>query len=183
MKLIPSSRRDTLLFFCVAGALLLFCVSDEAWAEPAVHAAVDRETLDAANRAVLDAGLEPGDIAYPVAAGVANVKAYGAVGDGVTDDTAAIQAALDAEPRNHLIYLPRGTYLISDTLRWAGTSLGNNQKRQILQGQSRNGTVIRLKDRCEGITCPDRPKAMIWTGRRPAQRWRAALPVQSDRGT
>lgn len=48
-----------------------------------------------------------------------NVKAYGAVGDGVTDDTAAIQDALDAaraEGGLGVCYFPHGNYLISSTL-------------------------------------------------------------------
>ena len=43
----------------------------------------------------------------------ATVKTFGAVGDGVTDDTAAIQAALDLGIKH--IYFPEGTYLISSS--------------------------------------------------------------------
>ena len=40
---------------------------------------------------------------------------YGAVGDGVTDDTAAIQAAITAGP-NKTIFFPEGKYLVTSTL-------------------------------------------------------------------
>ena len=46
-----------------------------------------------------------------------NVKAYGAVGDGVADDTSAIQAALDAagasDTASSTVYLPAGNYKIT----------------------------------------------------------------------
>lgn len=43
-----------------------------------------------------------------------NVKNNGAVGDGVTDDTAAIQAVLTAlEPTGGCVYLPTSVYLVS----------------------------------------------------------------------
>jgi hypothetical protein len=52
----------------------------------------------------------------------ANVKtAHGAAGDGVTDDTAAIQKELGAlSPTNPTLYFPAGTYRITQTLTLAG---------------------------------------------------------------
>lgn len=49
-----------------------------------------------------------------------NVLDYGAKGDGVTDDTAAIQAAIAA---GNCIYCPTGTYLISSQLNVGGKTL------------------------------------------------------------
>ena len=43
-----------------------------------------------------------------------SVKDFGAVGDGVTDDTAAIQAALDSMTSGGGLILPEGEYAISD---------------------------------------------------------------------
>lgn len=49
---------------------------------------------------------------------VYNVQGYGAVGDGVTDDTVAIQATINAASNagGGIVWLPAGTYLISDAL-------------------------------------------------------------------
>ncbi len=51
-------------------------------------------------------------------AGVYNARIYGAVGDGVTDDHAAIQAAINAAytAGGGTIYLPTGTYLLGAAL-------------------------------------------------------------------
>ena len=46
-------------------------------------------------------------------ADVVNVKDFGAVGDGVTDDTAAIQAAINS---SGFVFIPEGTYKISSLL-------------------------------------------------------------------
>jgi hypothetical protein len=47
-----------------------------------------------------------------------NVKTYGALGDGVTDDTAAITAAI-AAAANRTLYFPAGTYVVSSALSLA----------------------------------------------------------------
>lgn len=44
------------------------------------------------------------------------VTDFGAVGDGTTDDTAAIQSALNATAAGGTVYFPMGTYLISSQL-------------------------------------------------------------------
>src|SRR5437763_15601030 len=68
----------------------------------------------------------------------ANVKTnFGAVGDGVTDDTAAIQKALSAlGPTNPTLYFPAGTYRISQTLTLAGQVYVN------IIGQDPSNTTI-----------------------------------------
>lgn len=118
------------------------------------------------------------NIVFPADAGVINVKTqFGAKGDGVTDDTAAIQAALNAYPNGgRIIYLPKGTYLVSDRLSWAaGTGKGDDYKNIILQGQSQQGTIIKLKDNAPGYTNDDEPKSVIFTGPSPAQRFRNSI--------
>jgi len=44
---------------------------------------------------------------------IVNVKDYGAAGDGVADDTTAVQAALNAVLANGSVYFPSGTYLLN----------------------------------------------------------------------
>lgn len=50
------------------------------------------------------------------AASVVNVLSYGAKGDGATDDTAAFQAAIAAQPAGGAVFVPQGAYLLSKTL-------------------------------------------------------------------
>lgn len=114
------------------------------------------------------------NIVFPADAGVLNVKNFGAKGDGVTDDTEAIQSLLNAHPNGQrIIYLPNGTYLVSKTITWpAGTpGKGDDYKNTTLQGQSERGVIIKLKDNAAGFTIAAIPKAVIFTGPAPAQRF------------
>ena len=75
-------------------------------------------TADAANVTYTPAG--SGAVGTNVATKLketVSVKDFGAVGDGVTDDTAAFTAAISAAPSTgQRIYVPAGTYLISSKL-------------------------------------------------------------------
>jgi len=53
-----------------------------------------------------------------------DVKSLGAVGDGVADDTAAIQKALDGVRNGSTVYLPPGTHRVTKTLRLQGPLVG-----------------------------------------------------------
>ena len=131
-----------------------------------------RENIAARNKVDKTARQRENNI-FPADAGVLNVKDFGAEGDGVTDDTAAIQALLNAHPNGQrIIYLPNGTYLVSGTLTWpAGTGKGDDYKNTILQGQSELGVTIKLKDNAAGFTIAAKPKPVIFTGPAPAQRF------------
>ncbi len=81
---------------------------------------------------------------------------YNAVGDGKADCTAAIQAALD---KSRQVYLPAGTYLVSDVLIW-GIKEGDAKRRQ-LQGRCRDKVILKLKDSCPGYDKPGQPREVL----------------------
>ena len=68
-----------------------------------------------------------------------NVRAYGAAGNGVTDDTDAIQAAITAAGASGTVFFPTGTYLLSATLN-ALTG------QQLLGEGPNNSTLHRVAD-------------------------------------
>ena len=70
-----------------------------------------------------------------------NAVDFDIVGDGVTDDTAAIQSALDyAKDNGRELFLPEGTYLISSTLFLNGVTLRGNVGNIFVSGK---GTIIK----------------------------------------
>lgn len=125
------------------------------------------------------AGL-PDELRFPKDAGIIDVKRdFGAKGDGVTDDTAAIQAAILhslSEDRYvpEFIYFPKGTYLVSETLwnrgpgrvePWGEGSWGDGWRVGIcLVGESQAGSIIRLKDNAPGFQDPEAPKPVVHLG-------------------
>ena len=118
-------------------------------------------------------------ITFPKDSGVINVTLapYGAIPNDNKDDTKAIQKALNAGANsNHIVYLPEGTYIVSDRLDWPkGERSGSEHKRTILQGENRDRTIIKLQDNASDYQDPNNPKAVIWTGTKPAQRFRNAI--------
>ena len=114
-------------------------------------------------------------IIFPKDGGVLDVREFGAKPDDAADDTAAIQKALDAFPNgNRIIYLPAGTWIVSDTLRWPKGDGGNGEKRTILQGAGMLLTKIVVPIATPAFS-GEKPKAVIWTGEKPAQRFRNAV--------
>lgn len=82
-----------------------------------------------------------------------NVRDYGATGNGVTDDTAAIQAAIDASvttnaPKSVILYGSTGTYLISASITNAIHSQISIP--QIASGEGiTNWVVVKFKGDCD----------------------------------
>ncbi len=139
-------------------------------------------------------------IVFPADAGVIDVTKppYNAKGDGKTDDSDAIQKALDDYPSNNrIIYLPNGTYLVSHQIEFGisrrmhpGMKIdgrdGSHQRLTILQGQTRDKAIIKLADNCPefqktGIQPKEedigRPlvRGVVWTGENIAQHFRNAI--------
>ena len=81
-----------------------------------------------------------------------SVKDFGAVGDGVTDDTAAIQAAIDAlTPNGGQLLIPAGTYRLNSTLTYANPAstdmngisfMGDGRDSTILKSYIANGPIL-----------------------------------------
>jgi hypothetical protein len=66
-----------------------------------------------------------------------NAKTEGAIGDGIADDTAALQAALDSLIDGGVLTIPAGTYIISSPLTIPRNGI-------IVRGAGRSTTIIKL---------------------------------------
>lgn len=98
----------------------------------------------------------------PADAGVINVRAapYNAAGNGLADDTAAINAALNAarvsNTTGKIVYLPAGIYRVTDTLAFP-------EPRITLMGASRETTIIRLADNTAAFGNTGTPRNVVST--------------------
>ena len=115
----------------------------------------------------------------PTGVGIANVKDYGAKGDGKTDDTQAILKAISENidksryRSNPFIWFPDGTYIVSDSIEGRIIADGRAEGKVwssgwrsmlILIGETREGVVIKLKDSAPGFTDAAKPKWVIACG-------------------
>lgn len=109
-------------------------------------------------------------INFPNDADIRNVKNYGAKGDGVTDDTAALRAAFADNDRvdgsgtqpigkmaPRTVYFPPGVYLVSDSLIIEGSTLR-------IAGAGEAYSTIRLKNNSSGFGNASTPKTILRTG-------------------
>ncbi|MYM72389.1 gluconolaconase [Duganella sp. FT134W] len=84
----------------------------------------------------------------------ASVRAFGAVGDGVTDDTAAVQKAIDSK---RVVYLPLGFYMVQDTIRLKPDT--------VLVGLHPGVTQLVLPNGSPAYAGADGPKALLESAR------------------
>ncbi len=103
------------------------------------------------------------NVVFPPESGAINVKtAYGAKGDGKTDDTAAIQKAIDENKgKPNTIYFPDGVYLLSDRVGMVGGKAHSSDRFLAYQGQSETGTILRLKDNSPAFQNAAKPKEVF----------------------
>lgn len=97
----------------------------------------------------------------PADSGYVNVKDFGAKGDGITDDTAAFKQVFGRNKKDpggaiREIFIPNGTYLLSDTIAWG------DKKKDVI-GESRDGVILKLKDSSPGFNDPEKPKKLLST--------------------
>lgn len=101
-----------------------------------------------------------------------NVMDYGAKGDGVTDDTAAIQAAVNAcaTAFGGCVYFPHGRYVVSSSITYAGGGAHNYAPMRFLgdnaqsSGWPPGGTVILWKPGTAGYNVFDIGSAGVAQG-------------------
>jgi hypothetical protein len=91
-----------------------------------------------------------------------NVKQLGVKGDGITDDTAAIQQAIhQAGQTNRALYFPNGTYRVTQEIRFKNADGSPLRAGPHLYGQSRDGVVLKLDDNLPQFRDANRPTRAV----------------------
>jgi hypothetical protein len=156
----PQHKRKSFTLFAIISFSLFFCPALTGCSALAItigNAKAQAPTAVGATRTA-------GPIAFPPNF-MTSIKSYGAVGDGVTDDTSAIQSALNDGRSNasanyyglpKALYFPPGTYLVRKTLQWNGCCV-------TLQGAGSTSSIIRLAPGSEGFNNPASPQPLILT--------------------
>lgn len=73
-------------------------------------------TINALVSEIINSAVRKGDLAF-------NVRDYGAVGDGVTDDTTAINKCIAAANRKGFVFFPAGQYVITQPISFPNDSM------------------------------------------------------------
>lgn len=90
-------------------------------ASAATQAQMALDAANAASRVAEAAAARATNLEAAIASvklpGTVTVTEFGAKGDGVTDDTSAIQRAIDATPNGGVLQIPAGTYVLSSSVK------------------------------------------------------------------
>ena len=122
---------------------------DSLHADPVIKSISAIETLKA-----LPPPVQKDIPAFPSINTWVNLKTLGAVGDGKTDDTKAIQQAIDTY---ETIYVPQGWYRVSETIKLKPNT--------VLIGLTPIGTQFILADNTPGFSGFGAPKALLETSK------------------
>lgn len=120
-------------------------IFDSPRAKGSIETRIDTQIL-----AALPSADAPSIHVLPSQTGWANALELGAKGDGSTDDTAALQHAVDTQ---RIVYLPSGRYRLTDTLRLRPDT--------VLIGLHPSTTQLDLADSTPGFDGAGSPKAML----------------------
>lgn len=116
-------------------------------------ALIDSVSLGAVGSAVLVGGVEAGELAITFAQTV-NVRNFGALGNGVADDTAAIQSAIDSLGANGgVVIVPAGDYRIDVDVNPTGDDFGGIKVKSNIHLVIQKGAKLRAFASDKTFTC------------------------------
>jgi len=141
-------------------AIAVFSLSSQCLAENIIFPRVRSGISDASG--IIDVTLSP----------------YFADKTGKTDVTAILQKACDEHQNMNTIYLPNGTYLVSNTITISPPCVNNGQGTgctpgPVMQGQSKAGTIIRLAP--GSFASASSPKPVLTSGDWVAQEFQKGI--------